>query len=293
MRKNHVLVGCVLCVVASACIGLGLIPSPPAGAASNLIRNGGFETPGGGGNQTPDYWTASTTAPYRSEYPEVHAGSYAAYLHGTSGSYSQTVYIDAASVYLFETYSRARGNGSEMTELVIRDEYGAVLDRHKGNATSHGWARRIDYISTPLNAWDAVVTLSVSGDSGAEAWFDDIVLEDRTPSAWCFIATASYGEEGRGVDTLRAFRDEYLGDDAIGRAFVSAYYGMSPGVAEFIDRHDMLKPVVRLGLTPAVAVSRVAVDATIPARLGAVVGVLGVSALAWLRLRRRCVVGRS
>ncbi|UCG88409.1 MAG: hypothetical protein JSW71_07670 [Gemmatimonadota bacterium] len=290
MRKTHVVVGCVLCVVASVCIGLGLIPSSPVGAGTNLIRNGGFETPGGGGNQTPDYWTASTTAPYRSEYPEVHAGSYAAYLHGSSGSYSQTVYIDAASVYLFETYSRARGSGSETTELAIRDSTGTVLDRYRGNATDHGWARRIDYISTPLNAWDAVVTLSVSGGNSTEAWFDDIVLEEKTPSAWCFIAAASYGEEGRGVDTLRAFRDEYLGDDAIGRAFVSAYYGMSPGVAEFIDRHDVLKPVVRLGLTPAVAVSRVAVDATIPVRIGIVAAVLGASVLAWLRLRRRRVV---
>jgi hypothetical protein len=99
-----------------------------------------------------------------------------------------------------------------------------------------------------VNAWDAVVTLSISGDSGAEAWFDDIVLEEKTSSlaSGCFIATAAYGTEtAEQIDVLRAFRDQVLLQSPIGSRFVSLYYKTSPPIADFISEHSILRAVVR------------------------------------------------
>jgi hypothetical protein len=64
------------------------------------------------------------------------------------------------------------------------------------------------------------------------------------------------------VQTLRDFRDEYLLTNPLGQAFVNLYYKTSPPIAEFITDHPNLKPVVRTGLLPAVAVSTVVVNTT-------------------------------
>jgi hypothetical protein len=48
----------------------------------------------------------------------------------------------------------------------------------------------------------------------------------------------------------------------VGSSLVSLYYKLSPPVAEFINEHPALKPVVRAGLLPAVAISTVAVNTT-------------------------------
>jgi hypothetical protein len=81
---------------------------------------------------------------------------------------------------------------------------------------------------------------------------------------FCFIATAAYGSSlDSHVDTLRSFRDQYLETNPIGSAFVSLYYKVSPPMADFIDEHPTLKPIVRAGLWPAVAMSSVALNTTL------------------------------
>jgi hypothetical protein len=64
------------------------------------------------------------------------------------------------------------------------------------------------------------------------------------------------------IQILREFRDEYLLTNPLGQALVDIYYGVSPPVAEFITEHPSLKPVVRAGLLPAVAMSDVVVNTT-------------------------------
>jgi len=90
------------------------------------------------------------------------------------------------------------------------------------------------------------------------------------------------------VETLQDFRDQYLVTNPVGQALVSAYYKLSPPVAEFIDDHPALKPMVRAGLLPAVALSTVAVSTT-SAEKTAIVGSLALVSVAlavWLRRRR-------
>ncbi len=91
----------------------------------------------------------------------------------------------------------------------------------------------------------------------------------------CFIATAAYGTPmAEEIQILRQFRDEYLLTNPLGQALVDLYYRVSPPIAEFITEHPSLKPIVRAGLVPAVAMSTVAVNTT-PAEKAAIVGLLG------------------
>jgi hypothetical protein len=71
----------------------------------------------------------------------------------------------------------------------------------------------------------------------------------------CFIATAAFGSSlDPHVNLLRVFRDRFLLTNAFGRALVSFYYRNSPAAARFLERHDGLKPFVRLALLPVIGI---------------------------------------
>jgi len=106
----------------------------------------------------------------------------------------------------------------------------------------------------------------------------------------CFIATAAYGTPmAPQIDILRDFRDQYLLTNPVGEALVEFYYKVSPPMAEFITEHPALKPVVRAGLVPAVAMSTVAVKTTSAEKM-AILGSLALVCIAlaiWVRERAR------
>lgn len=110
------------------------------------------------------------------------------------------------------------------------------------------------------------------GKSGIvlRVYCDSIISPDNTESAvsipsMCFIATASYGLDSGEVGALCAFRDECLQTNPLGRAFVNAYYTISPPIAEFISNSEPLKAVVRTSLKPLVVLSQYALDEDIRA----------------------------
>ncbi|RXT04527.1 CFI-box-CTERM domain-containing protein [Ammoniphilus sp. CFH 90114] len=71
----------------------------------------------------------------------------------------------------------------------------------------------------------------------------------------CFIATAAFGSKFMpAVTLLRAFRDEFLLTNPAGQAFVKTYYTYSPPIAQFIAESEFLKGLVRVLLSPIVAV---------------------------------------
>ena len=93
----------------------------------------------------------------------------------------------------------------------------------------------------------------------------------------CFIATAAYGSPLEPhVAALRRFRDQYLARTELGRAFIRFYYRHSPPIAAVIARHEWLRLLVRMLLTPVV----LAVEYPIPA------GALVSLAMALLLTRR-------
>ena len=104
----------------------------------------------------------------------------------------------------------------------------------------------------------------------------------------CFIATAAYGNPmAEEIDVLRQFRDEYLLTNPVGQALVGLYYEISPQMADFIDEHPALKPIVRVGLLPAVALTTVAVSTTLAEKIAIAGGLALVSAGLAVWLRRR------
>jgi hypothetical protein len=75
----------------------------------------------------------------------------------------------------------------------------------------------------------------------------------------CFIATAAFGSPlAPQVQLLREVRDTYLLPYRPGRATVQAYYAVSPPIADVISRSEMLRAIIRLGLTPVLGWAAIA-----------------------------------
>ena len=71
-------------------------------------------------------------------------------------------------------------------------------------------------------------------------------IGDLLGSFGCFIATAAYGTPtAEQIDVLREFRDVVLLKSTVGSRFVVLYYRLSPPIADFIARSDLLRTLVR------------------------------------------------
>lgn len=116
----------------------------------------------------------------------------------------------------------------------------------------------------------AIIGIAAGGDSGGGG------------GGPCFIASAAYGTPmAAQIDTLRAVRDTYLLDNALGTAFVDAYYRVSPAIADVVAQSPVLAALVRLLLVPALFVGKLALVMPVPAAL------VALAAMAALVLRRR------
>jgi subtilisin family serine protease len=142
------------------------------------------------------------------------------------------------------------------------------------------------HVLSPNTQYDFKAQLKYYDDviDGATLQFTTQAITDG-----CFIATAAYGTPmAEEIQILREFRDEYLLTNPVGQALVDLYYRVSPPIAEFINEHPSLKPIVRAGLVPAVAMSTVAINTT-PAEKMAIVGLLvlvSVALVVWLKRRQ-------
>jgi hypothetical protein len=137
-------------------------------------------------------------------------------------------------------------------------------------------------VSTFTDVDAAETTIIMNGDYSITANFGKSGLQ-------CFIATAAYGTSmAEEIEILRQFRDKYLLTNPLGQALVDLYYSISPPIADLITEHPSLKPIVRAGLLPAVAVSVAAVITT-PVEMTAMAGLLAlvsVAVAAWVTRQR-------
>jgi hypothetical protein len=125
---------------------------------------------------------------------------------------------------------------------------------------------------------DAPVIAADTGGGGVSA-------SGVSSGGGCFIATAAYGSYMEPhVMTLRHLRDNYLLTNSLGTSFVHAYYRYSPPIADYIAEHDVIRSVVRIGLTPLVGFSWIAMNYGIMTALFAFfcmfVSVLGITGFA-------------
>jgi hypothetical protein len=139
------------------------------------------------------------------------------------------------------------------------------------------WSGDVSRIANP-NAASTTITMDSSHSINA-----------NFSGGGCFIATAAYGTPmAEEIQVLRDFRDEYLLTNPAGQALVGLYYRVSPPMAEFITEHPSLKPIVRTGLLPAVALSTIAVKTSLAEKAG-LIGLLVLVTVAvtiWATRRR-------
>jgi len=115
------------------------------------------------------------------------------------------------------------------------------------------WTGDVDTIAD-VNAASTTITMSNNYSITAN-------LEEEPSGRACFIATAVYGTPmAEEIQILREFRDEYLLTNVPGQALLDLYYNVSPPIARFITCHPSLKPIVRAGLMPVVAMCSLVLD---------------------------------
>lgn len=114
----------------------------------------------------------------------------------------------------------------------------------------------------------------------------DAVTTDVQITAWCFVATASYGESSLDVGLLCDFRDSILKKSEAGRWFINKYYTYSPPIAEKISQNETLRFLTRIALKPAVVTAYIALN---PEWLAVVVPLAGVIVVALVRRKQKVV----
>ncbi len=109
-------------------------------------------------------------------------------------------------------------------------------------------------------------TLAIN-DSNDGNNYDLTFIQGTLSITWCTppmpycIFLGTYGSEmSDRITTLREFRDEYLLTNTIGRVLVDVYYRTSPAITRFITQHPGIKPIIKVGLLPAVAISTMLVN---------------------------------
>jgi hypothetical protein len=153
------------------------------------------------------------------------------------------------------TISSSRcGYVSRPGEGVFVYDQGTVVELVANPVGDNPFVKWTGDVSTVADVEDATTSITMNDDYAVAATF-------QCGHAMCFIATAAYGtymtEE---IQILHQFRDEYMLTNCLGQRLIHIYYTISPPIAELITHHPSLKPMVRAGLLPAVALSSVIVN---------------------------------
>jgi len=130
---------------------------------------------------------------------------------------------------------RAADQASFYTTWVSRAGDGTYTEEITGLAskTKYEFKAQLRYDGTVIEG----ATQPFTTAPGASIGFYDL---------FCFIATAAYGTPtAEQIDVLREFRDVVLLESAAGSQFVALYYRLSPPIADFIARSDLLRILVR------------------------------------------------
>jgi hypothetical protein len=157
-----------------------------------------------------------------------------------------------------------------------------------------GMSKQIIGLENEVEYWFAVAAIDENGNAGPISEVSSAMpvpvldfLESYRQGAepghekggFCFIATAAYGSYmADEVWTLRAFRDRFLLKSGPGRAFVAAYYALSPPLADFIAESETWRSLTRGLLWPVVALAGLVVR--LPAGWGFVVPAAGLLMMA-------------
>jgi hypothetical protein len=125
------------------------------------------------------------------------------------------------------------------TSWVSRPQDGTYTEVLTGlvSQTQYQFKAQLRYDSTVIEG--AVYQFTTAAGSSTS-------LTDMLAYFGCFIATAAYGtHSAEQINALREFRDAVLLKDTLGSLFVALYYRLSPPVADFIARNEVVRTLVR------------------------------------------------
>jgi outer membrane protein assembly factor BamB len=224
----------------------------------------------------------------------IYVGSFDGKLYAITEEYDLTISSTAGG----SVTDPGEGSFSYLRETVVNLVAGAEAGYRFVNWTGDvGTIADVDAATTTITMSDNYsITANFEEEEPSDEEPPDEEPSDEEPSdeedtsdGMCFIATAAYGTAmAEEIEVLREFRDEYLMTNPVGKALVDIYYRVSPSMAEFINEHPSLKPIVRAGLLPAVAMSAVAVN-TSSVEKTAIIGFLALVPVAvtiWATRRR-------
>jgi hypothetical protein len=167
---------------------------------------------------------------------------------------------DFSPVDVCFAYKKSVDSAWSSTDWVSMSESGTYAESCSGldSSTDYDFKAELRYDSTVIEGTALQFTTEATSPSPSPP-----------ATAGCFIATAAYGTPmAQQIQILREFRDEYLLTNTGGQAFVDFYYQVSPPIADFITEHAGLKPVVRAGLAPVVAMSNAVVNTSSVEKMG-------------------------
>jgi len=201
-----------------------------------------------------------------------------------NGDYSITANFEAipAGQYRLDISSSGCGYVNTPGEGIFAYDEGIVVELVANPVGDNSFSEWTGDVSTIADVEDATTNITIYGDYAITATF-------LCEGGLCFIATAAYGTPmAKEIEILREFRDKYLMTNPVGKGLVEFYYRVSPPIAEFITEHPSLKPIVRSGLLPVVAMSTVAVNTT-PTQKVAIISLLvlvSVAVAVWATRQR-------
>jgi hypothetical protein len=296
MRKHIRVTLAALLVVVGL---LAFLPSSYVSAGGSVV-NSGFEQ---GEEGDPEDWTLNWTLignATRVDSEPIYAGNWSAQVTEHGDMLIQWIAnITATRTYEAWGWIYVTSNVTSNVTGVIALDFWKVQEDGASqlsptillSTTDTGgvYVQKAGIMQAPTSTTHVRIRLYGTGWSdGAVVRFDDIGFWMPASVTYCFIATAAYGTPmAEEIGILRQFRDGYLITNPMGNALVDLYYRVSPPMAEFINAHPNLKPVVRAGLMPAVVMSTLVVNTT-PGVKAAIAGLLIlISVIVAVRVTRR------
>ncbi|MBT4763148.1 MAG: hypothetical protein HOO06_15755 [Bdellovibrionaceae bacterium] len=126
-----------------------------------------------------------------------------------------------------------------------------------------------DEIFTNLAGCNTSIDITASDVECDYKVVPDEVIGLLTENLDCFVATATYGSSlHKNLDDLRAFRNQFLARNSLGKKFIRFYYNHGPKAAQYIYDQPWLKKVSQVMLWPVWAFSYVATQWSIWLAIG-------------------------
>jgi hypothetical protein len=234
----------------------GVLVFLPSGyvSAGGLVVNQSFEQ---GEGEVPYGWVLSGNAKRVNDNP-IYAGSWAAMMSGDGDMLTQWIEnIEAALTYEVWAWVYVSGNVTGVIALDFWEgKEGRQLSSTRmlfANGTNGTYVQKTDTMQAPPGTTHLRIRLLGTGwSSGAELRFDEIGFWPPGGDFWgrlrnaCFVSTAVSGTgTASQLNIMRDFRDQVLLENTSGSRFVATYYRVSPPVADFIAKRDLLRAVVR------------------------------------------------